>query len=423
MYPRVKLENYAWYFFDPQQRQMSYVKLETAAENKFFNKITIITSLQKSLERRDYFKNGNANKFIEEDKVSTWGTVLDVYSSITKKWTANSGVEYYHDKVNSIKQQIAVTGNQVMNQRGLYPDNATSANFSVYSLHHVNLGKLEIETGLRYNRIAISIPDTVTTVLKLGDITVKPASVVTNLALLYHIGQSQQVYSSFSTGYRTPNIDDLGTLGLVDFRYEVPAYNLKPEKTYNTEIGYRIRNKKIQASLAFFYMHLTNLITRVQVAGQQVGGYNVYTKENSQRSYIRGTELGFDYMFTDAFMIRSNASYTYGQNLSANEPMRRIPPFNGRILLEYRKDKWTVSAEHLFAGKQGRLAKGDKDDNRIPKGGTPGWYVMNLYGKYDLKRVSFFLAMQNLFNKDYRTHGSGINGAGRAASLMIQLSL
>ena len=103
--------------------------------------------------------------------------------------------------------------------------------------------------------------------------------------------------------------------------------------------------------------------------------------------------------------------------------MRRIPPVNGRLLFEYKKYKLIVSAEHLFSCKQGRLAKGDKDDNRIPKGGTPGWYVMNLYGKYDLKSVSFFLAMQNLFNKDYRTHGSGINGAGRAASLMIQLSL
>lgn len=422
LYHRVKLENFAYYLFDPQQRQMSYAKLELSGKSKLLDKITFISSLQKSLERRSYLKNGNTNKFLEEDKVRTIGNVLDVYSAFSKKWSANTGVEYYHDKVNSIKQQIAMTGNQTVSQRGLYPNDATSANFSVYSLHHFKLNKFELEAGLRFNSVSITIPDTVTTALKLGDITVKPASLVTNLGLLYHIVPNQTVYSSFSTGYRTPNIDDLGTLGLVDFRYEIPAYDLKPEKTYNTEIGYRVSSSRIQSSLAFFYMHLTDLITRVQMPGRQVGGYNVYTKENSQRSFVKGTELSFNYRFTNEFTIKTNAAYMYGQNLSANEPMRRIPPFNGRVLFDYNEVKWGLSAEHLFAGKQSRLAKGDKDDNRIPAGGTPGWYLMNLYGHYTLSKLSFYLAFQNVFNADYRTHGSGINGMGRSASLAVQLS-
>lgn len=423
LYHRVKLENFAYYFFDPQQRQLSYAKLELTGKSKWFDKISYIASLQKSLERRDYQRNGNANKFIEEDKVRSWGNVADIFSAISKNWTANTGVEYYHDRVNSSKQQITIANNQSVGQRGLYPNNASSANFSLYSLHHFTAGKFEIESGLRYNRFSIRIPDTVSTALKLGDITVRPASLVANLALLYHIGLHQHVYSSFSNGYRAPNIDDMGSLGLVDFRYEVPAYDLKPEKTYNTEIGYRISNRKIQSSVAFFYMHLTDLITRVQVPGRQVGGYNVYTKENSQRSFIRGTELSFNYRITNFFSISTNASYQYGQNLSANEPMRRIPPFNGRVLLDYKVKKWGVSAEHLFAGKQNRLAKGDQDDNRITKGGTPGWYIMNGYGNYALDKLVFYIAIQNIFNLDYRTHGSGINGAGRSASLTVSISL
>lgn len=423
LYHRVKLENFANYFFDPQQRQMTYVKLEFAGKSKLLDKVTFISSLQKSRERRDYQKNGNANKFVEEEKVKTWGNVVDVFSVISKRWTANTGVEYYHDLVRSSKQQITVANNQMLYQRGLYPNNATSGNFSVYNLHHFTTGKFDIEAGLRYNSVAITIPDTVTNVIKLGDITVKPSSLVTNVALLYHIGNNQHFYSSFSTGYRTPNIDDLGSLGLVDFRYEIPAYDLKPEKTYNTEIGYRIINKKIQSSVAFFYMHLTDLITRVQVPGQQVGGYNVYTKQNSQKSYIRGTELSFNYKITNALCVKTNASYLFGQNISAKEPMRRIPPFNGRVLLDYSKDKWGIGSAYLFAGKQGRLAKGDIDDNRIPMGGTPGWNLLNLYGNFTIRQLSFYVAVQNVFNEDYRTHGSGINGMGRSASLTIQINL
>jgi len=276
---------------------------------------------------------------------------------------------------------------------------------------------------LRYNSFSIRIPDTATSAIKLGDVVVKPASIVSNIALLYRINQQQAVYSSFSTGYRTPNIDDMGTLGLVDFRYEIPAYNLKPEKSYNTEIGYRFSNQQIKTSVAFFYMQLSDLITRVQVPGQQVGGYNVYTKENSQQSYLKGMEASFDYQFSKSFDIKTGASYAYGQNLTRNEPMRRIPPFNGRILLNYRKLKWMAATEYLFAGKQSRLAQGDKDDNRIPKGGTPGWNIINLYGGYVTAKYCIRMGAQNIFNQDYRTHGSGINGMGRSGWLSMQVNL
>ncbi len=423
LYHKVKLENFKYYFFDPQQRQMSYAKLVFTGKNKLLDKISIISSLQKSLERREYQKNGNTYQFTEEDRVNTWGNVLDIFSVIFKNWTANSGVEYYHDQVNSSKQQQSVISGQTLSLRGLYPNNASSGNFSIYSLHHITKGKFDIESGLRYNSFTIRIPDTVTSSLKLGDIRVNPSSLVSNVALLYHIGSLQNIYASFSTGYRAPNIDDLGSLGLVDFRYEIPAYQLKPEKTYNTEIGYRINTKKIQTSLSFFYMHLNDLITRVQLPGQQIGGYNVYTKENSQQSYVKGTELSFNYRISNSITFSNNISYAFGQNLSAKEPMRRIPPLNGRVLLSYQKEKWNFNVEDLFAAKQNRLAKGDKDDNRIPAGGTPGWNIVNIYGNYSLSKLNFRIAFLNIFDKDYRTHGSGINGIGRSASLGIQINL
>lgn len=423
LYHRVQLENFAWYFFAPQKRQMTYAKLDMDGNSKWMNKISLAASLQQSKEVRSYMRNGNANRFLETDKVKTIGLTFDVSSNITKNWTANSGIEYYHDKVNSLKQQITVANGNTINQRGLYPDDATSGNFSVYSLHHVKLRKFEVEAGLRYNSFTIKIPDTVTTILKLGDVTVKPSSLVANAAVVYRINASQSVYGSFSTGYRTPNIDDLGTLGLVDFRWEIPAYNLKPEKTYNTEVGYKFMGREIRYSVSLFYMHLADLITRVQVPGQQVGGYHVYTKENSQTSYLRGFETTFEYQIWKYFSIKTGASYAYGQNMSRNEPMRRIPPFNGRLMGNYQKGKWQGAVEYLFAGKQVRLAQGDKDDNRIPKGGTPGWNIVNLYGGYVANGYAFRLAIQNIFNQDYRTHGSGINGVGRSGSLSIQINL
>jgi outer membrane receptor protein involved in Fe transport len=76
----------------------------------------------------------------------------------------------------------------------------------------------------------------------------------------------------------------------------------------------------------------------------------------------------------------------------------------------------------LFASKQDRLASGDISDNRIPQGGTPGWQVINLFAGYQFASVKLNAGIQNIFNEDYRTHGSGINNVGRSAFLSIDYS-
>jgi len=258
---------------------------------------------------------------------------------------------------------------------------------------------------------------------QLGEVTIRPSSLVGNMAILYHLKNNQSIYASFNTGFRAPNVDDMGSLGLVDFRYEIPAYGLKPEKSYNTELGYKLNGKKLKASLAIFYMHLTDLVNRIQLNGQQIGGYNVYIKENNQESYIRGTELELEYPLSNHIVFKSGLSYAFGQNITKNEPMRRVPPFNGRILLNYQNQNFTLSIENQFAGKQNRLAQGDKDDNRIPIGGTPGWNLVNLFGTYQLNAFQIQFFINNLLNVDYRLHGSGINGIGRSIGCGINYSL
>lgn len=423
LYHRVKLENYAYYFFAPQERSLSYLKLESQTGKPWMQSVSLILSLQQSFERRDYLRNGNANRFEEKDRVKTAGATVDIYSSWGKNWNSNSGIEYYYDKVNSAKYQYPVNGTAMQSLRGLYPDGASNQNFSLYTLHHLQAGKFNIEGGVRYNLLDIQITDTSKAPGSLGKVNVRPSSLVTNAALGYQLNQRSGLFISFSTGYRAPNIDDMGSLGLVDFRYEVPAYGLKPEKSYHTELGYRFRNQQVSTSVAVFYMHLSDLITRVQVPGQQVNGYNVYTKQNSQESYLRGAEFEWKHRVSASFSFDLSATYLFGQNLSAHEPMRRIPPLNGRAQIKYQHQQWYVAIENMAAATQNRLAQGDKDDNRIPAGGTPGWYLVNMHAGHTGKFLSIRGGMQNIGNIDYRTHGSGINGAGRNVWLSLQYSL
>ena len=104
-----------------------------------------------------------------------------MFSVFTNNWTANTGIEYYGDLVHSNKQQITLSNNAVLNQRGLYPDGATMGNFSLYSMHHIALGNFHIEAGLRYNTLNIKVDTAV----------VKPSSLVFNGAVSYQLNKQQ----------------------------------------------------------------------------------------------------------------------------------------------------------------------------------------------------------------------------------------
>jgi hemoglobin/transferrin/lactoferrin receptor protein len=169
-------------------------------------------------------------------------------------------VEYYHDNVSSSRFVITTDNSAApLEKRGLYPDDSNYGNFSVYSLHHFTLNNWVIDGGIRFNAFNIKIDDK-----DLGEVKITPEALVFNVGAMYNINRSNHLYATVSNGFRAPNIDDMGTLGIVDFRYEIPAYDLKPEKSVNFETGYKLSLPKFQANIAGYYMDLNQLITRVK---------------------------------------------------------------------------------------------------------------------------------------------------------------
>jgi hemoglobin/transferrin/lactoferrin receptor protein len=413
---RYQLENFKINQFDPQRRQLTYIKLENQSESNWFNHQTFTVSRQATQEGRLSQKNGTTALRSETDKVQTWGLTYNNQSRFLRGMlTLNSGVELYRDHVNSERYDENNTTLQRTYSRGLYPDNSTFLNYAAYSIVSTNLARLNSTFGIRYNGFVIDIPDAT-----IGDSRLTPAAFVYNYNLSYNLGKSIAPYLNISTGFRAPNIDDLGTLGIVDFRYEVPTNNLKPEKSTTYELGLKIATKTIGLQMGYYSTQLQNLITRVRVPNEQVNGINVYRKENVEKAYINGFDAKLQTNLLTSLQLYGNISYCFGQSETKNEPMRRIPPVNGRVGLNFSKNNAWVRPEFWFAGAQERLAQGDKDDNRIAKGGTPAWNVFNLNAGYTLKKISFTAAVQNLFDADYRTHGSGINGYGRSLWLTAE---
>jgi outer membrane cobalamin receptor len=418
VYHKIVLENYAVNEMDPQKRTLAYLRLNQDIRDGILKSVVITASYQKNEEGRNLRKNGSNNYRIENDKVRTLALSGEVFMLNENGWSSNSGMEIYHDQINSIRNDRDLLTFTDVLKRGLYPDGATMTSMAVFSLHTLELPHWTITAGTRFNLYVNKVEDK-----DLGMITLNPSTLVGNAALLRKINKNSNLFVSLNSGFRAPNIDDLGTLGIVDFRYETPNFKLKPEHSLQYQIGYKYKNRRIHGEIYLYRNKLYNLIVRSKVAGNSIEGYPVYQKENVERAYVQGAETAWDLELTKAFLLSGNLTYTYGQNLTKNEPMRRIPPLFGRLAVEYSLKKWDVNLEWQTAGKQSRLAAGDKEDNRIPEGGTPGWNVFNINASYVLRNFTFDLRFINLFNKDYRYHGSGVNGYGRSAilSLIIQI--
>ena len=417
VYHKVVLENFALNEFQPQRRNLSYLKFTQENESKLFKEISILGSLQSTYEGRRSQKNASTTLLQETDKVYTKGFTTNIHSELNKSWSANSGIEIYHDLVRSTKIDMPASPFSSAKPkilRGLYPDKAAFLNYSLYSLHQFIQNRWQFSAGLRYNGFSIMIPDET-----IGETTLTPKALVGNSSVMYNFNEKSNVYLTYNSGFRTPNIDDLGTLGIVDFRYEVPTNDLKPEKSNNYEVGYKFRTNRFSSAISLFYSQLNNLITRVKVPNQIISGYNVYQKENVEEAFMRGAEWEFEAILTDNIKSYGGIAYIYGQNITKNEPMRRIPPMNGRLGFEFHQNQFFVRPELLFASKQDRLAQGDKDDNRIGKDGTAAWQIINIQSGFTHKWLTINLSLQNLTNQDYRTHGSGINGVGRSAWLTL----
>jgi len=413
-YFRYQLDNFALNVFDPQRRQLTYAKLIHATNNRFFKEQTLTLSYQNTKEGRSSQKKGSDTRRIETDRVATLGFNLNNHSELGSKGSLNTGIELYHDRVNSERFDLDTKTNQTKFSRGLYPDGATYLNYSIYSLAQMTLHKRFIATaGLRYNGFAINIPDET-----IGASRLTPSTLVGNIGLSAALASHSRLFLNVSTGFRAPNVDDLGTLGIVDFRYEVPTNILQPERSLTSEIGYKLQTRRASASVSYYQTKLQDLITRVKT-NEVISGLNVYQKENVEKAYINGLDANARVEIVKNWELYGNVSYCFGQNETKNEPIRRIPPLNGRLGLAYQQKSWFVRSEYFFAQLQDRLSQGDKDDNRISKGGTPAWQTVNIQGGFEAKHFGLNLRLENLFDEDYRTHGSGINGAGRSAWLTV----
>jgi outer membrane receptor protein involved in Fe transport len=152
---------------------------------------------------------------------------------------------------------------------------------------------------------------------------------------------------------------------------------------------------------------------------------NAWVKRNARRAGIDGLELTGEYLLQKGWSIYGNYMYIYGQNVTDDEPVDRIPPTQGIVGLRWRSQcrrSWFEIYEWIVA-RQNRLSARDRADPRIPHGGTPGYHTLNLRaGGFIGNNSKLSLGVENILDRYYRVHGSGIYAPGINFTLGYELS-
>jgi len=421
LYHKLTTGEYSVYTFDPQVRDLLYLKHEASTGKGILHGIRTTLSLHRSDETRKKQRTGSNDYFREEDLVNSYGFSTEFVLNNGRNWNTVSGMEFYFDRVHSSSRKTDLATGEVEMLRGLYPDNSSISNLSAFSLHTLKLGALKLKGGIRYNYFILGLSDEV-----FGELTIKPQALVGGLGISYRVWENTDISFNIHNAFRAPNINDVSSFGIADFRYEVPNFDLTPEKSWNKELGIRTDQELFSGALYFYHNSLRDLVINVKstyLGQDSIDGVQVYTRDNAGKAFIRGVEGELRVKPLRFLSIYSFLIYTYGHNVSMDEPLRRIPPLNGLIGLDLKIIKQlNLITEWQFAGTQDRLSSGDMDDPRIPEGGTPAWNVFNLRLNFNMAGFQVNTGLINLFNKAYRTHGSGVEEMGRSVYISFAYS-
>jgi hemoglobin/transferrin/lactoferrin receptor protein len=413
-FDQVAQRGFARYSFDPQIRRLGFGRWQHSGSGRWLQTLTASLSYHQSVERRERQQRGSPTQITEQDDSGVAGASVEVRSTPAAFWSIVSGIDYTHDNIGSWRRDVDMTSGSVVDKRGLYPDGATASSAAVFTHSSARLGRTIIDAGIRFSQYSVSATDRL-----FGSLNITPRAWVGSVAAMHEIGSGVSLVGSISQAFRAPNVDDVSTLGAFDFGVEVPSTEIAPETSVAYEAGIRVLRPAVSGSLVAYRTNLSDLIDRVRSDFQGLEifeGQRVYRRANVGRAHVYGFEADARWDIAARLGVVGNLTYTYGQQETTGQPMRRIPPLNGLV-----GGRWLSSSQVWaegsvrFAAKQDRLASGDLDDHRIPSGGTPGWIVVNASAGFPLlDSLDLVGGFYNIFDEAYRIHGSGIDGYGRS---------
>ncbi len=412
------------FYFSPQKRDLYYLRWQGTGLGGLVDAYRITASLNRQQEgrRRQKFGSTQIKRFI--DDVQTTGVNVLMASEPAGFGRLSYGIDWYHDEINSARVNIDTTTGTVTPGRSSFPDDSFYSRFGMFLQEEIDLtDRLKGTGGVRYTNIQVGSTPLVGPSETPVHISPSFQNWSGQIGLVYKLNSFTHLVASASEGFRAPSMDDLTAMRTTHLGIDVPSPNLGPETSWNYEVGLKFDTPRLRVQVFGFWTYLDGLIVR-RPAGYTIEGLPAYIKVNAGEARIDGIELAGEYLLHDGWSLYGNYSYAFGQNITDNEPVSRIPPAQGIAGVRWRstcRRRWFELYDWMVA-QQHRLSARDRDDPRIAPGGTPGYHTLNLRaGTYIGNNGELSVGLENILDRHYRVHASGIDAPGITLTLGYEL--
>ncbi|HYF33461.1 MAG TPA: TonB-dependent receptor [Chitinophagaceae bacterium] len=426
---------FAEWYYGPQLWRMHALQATITGTNKLFNSARIIAAYQRYEESRHDRRLNNARIRNQVEQVGAFSFNADFDKQLNRKSELFYGVEYITNSVGSFANRININSSAVESAPTRYPNNSNWNSYGIYGSYKTNVNKFTFTTGLRYNYVTVYAPfDTSVFRFPFTDADIEKGALTGNLGLVLRATEHSQFNFNFATGFRVPNVDDIGKVfESAPGQLMTPNPDLNPEYAYNFDLGYAVNVlNKVNFDVTLFYTLLDNAIVRRPDTfnGQDSVIYEgvksqVFSLQNAARARVWGVQAGVEVFFNPYLSASVQGNWIEGKETDDLEdvdvPLRHAPPFYGNARLKFNRKKiqadlyavWNgkISHEDLAPSEQAKTFIYAKDANGNPY--CPAWYTLNLKLGYQLNRHLLVTAgWENITNQQYRPYSSGIVAPG-----------
>ncbi len=400
------------FLFKPNERLFTHLSHETTGATSWYDAANYHLAWQKITDDRESRGFGSSTTRFEQNS----SDLFTVQANFEKKFASLNqliyGLDYNDDTIESARQERDADG--VLSTVGSrFPNESSLRSVGLYGDYHMFFNEQEITVGARYSdyRIDLNSPDLDEDVLNLDDLT-------WHVSWIRFLNNNHRVFANIGRGFRPPNIFDLGQVGeRPGNRFNVINPNLDPEVVHSVDFGWKHAGNGWQAEVVAYYSDYSDQIASVETGELTDDGRVIVQSANLSDVNIYGLESEFNWIVGEGGVLSGNVNWVWGEEVldDEREPADRIPPLYG--VLSYKQpvsERWEAKGQVRFAASQHRLSSRDARDARINPNGTGGFAVYDLYANWNItEQFRLRLGLENLFDKKYRIHASGLEAAGR----------
>jgi hemoglobin/transferrin/lactoferrin receptor protein len=426
---------YGDWYYGPQVWMMTNVSGRYNKPTAVFDEARLTVARQDYRESR-HDRTLNKTDLNEQfEKVGIWSATFDL-----DKKTGNNGnllyygAEYVWNNIQSTADVKNIITGETVPAGSRYPNGRNRYNsVAAYAGYKFNLStKLTVSTGLRYNYVSLNSEIADNSFYNFPFTTIESANgALTGAAgAVYRPDRQTEITLNLSSGFRAPNLDDLGKVfesapGVL----VVPNPDLSPEYLYNIDFGAsREFGKLLLAEASMFFSYLDNAMVRREFLfnGEPVIEFQgeesqVYAMVNAGYAIVYGTQLKAELRPSSFMRIKSSLSLTRG-NDDEKAPLRHVPPLFGATHIIFERSSVRADLYAIYNGSitNDRMAPSEKDkpylyaedENGDPW--SPAWFTLNFKSSFNItNRIELTAGVENILDLRYRPYSSGIVAPGR----------